>query len=141
METAGIPSDSGMLASVEEQSRRLRMPRNASTARRQFRIGAPSRNSPPGREPISLRRAVTRPPVARLFSASEACATQAARSDAISSIRSGFSDRKSTLARASVGMQLMLVPPWIRPKLKEDRGTGSSGAPDVEDDVNSAEVN
>ena len=61
--------------------------------------------------------------------------------DAISSIRSAFSDRKSTLARASVGMQLMLVPPWISPKLKEDRGAGSAGAPEgpeLNDDVKSA---
>src|SRR5262249_50872420 len=33
IETAGIPSASGMFASVEEQSRRERIPRYASTAR------------------------------------------------------------------------------------------------------------
>ena len=66
-----------------------------------------------------------------------ACATQAASNEAISSIRSGFSERRSTLARASVGMQLMLVPPWINPKLKEDRGAGSL----VASPAKSAEVN
>ena len=74
---------------------------------------------------------MTRPAVARLFSVSAACATHAPSSEAISSIFSGFSDRRSTLARASVGMQLMLVPPWIRPKLKDDLGVGSDGAADA----------
>ena len=39
-----------------------------------------------------------------------------------SSIRAALSDRISTLERASVGIELMLDPPSIVPKLKEDRG-------------------
>ena len=37
-------------------------------------------------------------------------------------IIAAFSERKSTLARASTGMLLMLMSPWTSPKLYEDRG-------------------
>jgi len=33
-----------------------------------------------------------------------------------------LSERRSTFARASLGIELMLAPPWITPKLKDDRG-------------------
>ena len=47
MDTAARPSDKGTLASVEEQSRWLRIPRWASTARMHSSSGAPSCNPPP----------------------------------------------------------------------------------------------
>ena len=116
-----MPSDKGILASVEEQSRWLRIPKGASTARIDSRRGASAASPPPGREPISLIFVATRP-VPRLFSSAIASSTEVASSKAISSMRAALSERRSTLARASLGMELMLDPPSISPKLKEDLG-------------------
>src|SRR5580658_11063206 len=122
MERAGRHMDSETLASVEAQSRCERMLRCESTARTARKMYASSGRHPPGRDPISLILAVTLPPVARSFSVSSARSTALVSSAAISSSLAGFSDRMSTLVRASVGMELMLDPPSTMPKLYDERG-------------------
>src|SRR5262249_25619379 len=59
---AGIPSERGTLASVEEVSRCERIPRCASTARMYCKIGAVSASAAAGRDPISFSLADTLPP-------------------------------------------------------------------------------
>ncbi len=80
-------------------------------------IGVVAEDVPPGRDPISLILAVTLPPVARSFSVSSARSTALVSSAAISSSLAGLSERMSTLVRASVGIELMLDPPSMMPKL------------------------
>src|SRR5260221_484861 len=122
IETAGISRESGILASVEAQSRCDRMPRWASTARKYVRMDAPSASRPAGREPISFSLTATFPPVARSFSTLWARSTADARISTRPSIFSLLSERISTLALASVGIELMLAPPSIMPILKAARG-------------------
>src|SRR5438128_685824 len=44
------------------------------------------------------------------------------KSAAISSVRSGLSERMSILVRAELGIEVTLAPPSTTPKLKENRG-------------------
>ncbi len=78
---------------------------------------APSASFPPGREPTSFNLAETRPPVDRSFSNCRELSIDAVNSSTNSSIRAALSDRISTFDRASVGIELMLDPPSIVPKL------------------------
>ncbi len=120
----GMPSESGMLASVEEQSRCERMPRWASTAR----TNAGWRRRPAARRPGASRSpsaSPTLPPVARWFSISRARSTAADSASTSSSIFSLLSERISTLARAVWGMALTLEPPSISPTLTADLGAPS----------------
>src|SRR5450432_2386929 len=120
IDTAGMPSDSGILASVEEQSRCERMPRWASTARRYCRMAEFSGSAAAGREPISLTFTATLPPVARWFSISRARSAAPVRMSTRSSNFWLSSERMSTLARASWAMALTPEPPSISPTFTDD---------------------
>ena len=122
MAMAGVPSDRGILASVEAQSRRDRMPKCASTARIYLRMGASSASAAAGREPISLRREVTWPPEARWFSVSRARSTACSSAPTSSSIFWLLSERMSILARAACAIAFTPAPPSISPTLMADLG-------------------
>ncbi len=127
MQMAGMPRERGMLASVDAQSSRERIPRWASTERMRASRGASGASLAPGLLPISLIFAVTFAPMTRAFSTSSARATAACSATTSCSIFSSLSERISILARAAAGIALMLTPPSTMPTLTDtfgvDRGS------------------
>src|SRR5207302_55159 len=104
MEMASIPWESGMFASVEERSMRDWFPTNSSAARRAASRGESAESSPPGRLP-SNSTFHSRFPLERSRGGSISSRTPAAiasrRADSSRVSSSSFSDRMSTLMRAS----------------------------------------
>jgi len=118
-----IPSDMGMLASVDEQSRCERMPRCASTARTYWRIGALSGRPPPAAPQSPL---AWPPPCRRWRAGSRARGRDPRRRPAgprFVHFPVGLGADVHFFARAIWGMALTLDPPSIRPTFTADLGS------------------
>src|SRR6185437_13404110 len=126
--TAGMPSESGIFASVELRSRRARLLRNASTARIVSSSAEFAGSLPPGRTPSERNSTSSASPGYRDIAISslipDCIALRSADSSRSSSPSS--SERRSTFTEALDGIEFTDVPPSITPKLNEVRGSSGT---------------
>src|SRR5580704_6735345 len=119
IETAGMPSERGIFASVELLSSRERLPRKVSTLRIVSSRVELSGSLPEGRTPSDRRVAFTGSLFARAtaFSSRTPDCTASFSADSMTLTCDSCSERRSTFTEALDGMEFTEVPPSMTPKL------------------------